>query len=111
MEQKVKLQFTSNLEDVSKLSSLTLEEALANISLLQLLINETKTKLWSVDISVHEERDSLKSLLLNLDNARFLLSKIDMRLGDVSSVVSGLNSIFEPKEEEKDKKDDSVSAG
>lgn len=112
MEKKVKLQFNCDIEDVTRLSSFTLEECLENITLLQSIVNEIKKNLWSIDISQQEQRQILKNLLLNADNARILLSKIDVRLGDVSSVVSGLNSIFEPSQEsKKGEKDDSISSG
>jgi hypothetical protein len=112
MEQKVKLQFSSDLEDVTRISSFTLEDAISNISLLQELVLDIKKNLSRIDISSEEDRETLKVLLSRFDSARVLLSKIDMRLGDVSSVTSGLKSIFEPRqEEEKEAKDDNLNAG
>lgn len=112
MTQKVKLQISSDIEDVTKISSITLEEALLNISLLQVKVNQIKRQLHSLDIGDEVHRNELKVILSEMDSTRVLLSKIDMRLGDVASIVSGLNSIFEPSQEsEKGEKDDSISSG
>lgn len=112
MEQKVKLQMSCDLEDVTKFSSITLEDALSNVSLLINLISDIKKNLARLNIENPEDRENLKVLLSHLDGARLLLSKIDMRLGDVASITSGLNSIFEPKQEEqKEVKDDNINAG
>lgn len=111
MNQKVKLQISSDIEDVAKISSITLEEALMNISLLQVKITQIKRQLHGLDISDEVHRNELKSLLNEMDSSRILLTKIDMRIGDVASIVGGLNSILQPKQEEKDNKDDNISSG
>lgn len=113
MNQKVKLQMTSDIEDVTKLSSVTLTEALTNVTRLSGIITDTKNRLWSCDISSEEERKSLADILSSLDDVRLLLSKIDMRIGDVASIISGLSSIFEQpnQEEQKEDNNDSVNTG
>lgn len=113
MSQKVKLQMSSDIEDVTKLSSVTLTEALANVTRLSGVITDTKNRLWSCDISLEEDRKNLTDILSSLDDARLLLSKIDMRISDVASIISGLSSIFEQpnQEEQKDEINDNVNAG
>jgi hypothetical protein len=112
MSQKVKLQISSDLEDVTKISSITLEDALANISALQLKVLETKRSLYGLDLGDELHRKQLKSLLSDMDLIRTLLSKIDMRVGDVASVIGGLDDIFEGKMPQKEEsKDDNVSTG
>lgn len=112
MSQKVKLQISSDLEDVSKISAITLEDALSNISLLQLKVSQIKRDLYGLDLIDETHRKDLKRLLTEMDTVRVLLSKIDMRVGDVASVVNGLNDIFDGKIEQKeDQKDDNISSG
>lgn len=112
MEQKVKIQLSADLEDVTKLSSLTLDDALENLQILQSLVNQIKKELRNVDILDEAQRDRLKQILLELDNSRLFLIKVDMRLGDVASVVNGLDSHFKnPKDLQKAETDDSVSTG
>ena len=113
MNQKVKLQISSDLEDVTKISSITLEDALSNISLLQSHLLEVKRNLHSLDVLGNEEhRKELKTILSDMDLVRVLLSKIDMRVGDVASVVGGLTDIFDGKVPQKEEiKDDNVSSG
>jgi hypothetical protein len=112
MDQKVKLQFSTDLEDVPKFSSATLEDAVDNVCKLQDIIGQLKRALHSVDITEPQDRENLKLILTDFDRCRVLLSKIDMRLGDTASIVSGLNSIFEGKQPaQEEEKDDSISAG
>lgn len=111
MEQKVKIQLSSDLEDVTKISSMTLDDALGNVSILEALINEIKRNLRHVDVLKEEDRETLKEILLKLDATRILLSKIDTRLGDTASIVSGLSSVFDKKTEDtEEEKDDNVSS-
>jgi hypothetical protein len=113
MSQKVKLQMSSDIEDVTKLSSVTLTEALTNVTRLSSIITDAKNRLWACDISSEEDRMSLTDMLSSLDDVRLLLSKIDMRIGDVASIISGLSSIFEQpnQEEQKEDNNDSVNTG
>lgn len=113
MNQKVKLQISSDLEDVTKISSITLEDALSNVSMLQKHITDIKRSLYGLDVLSHEEhRKELKKILSDMDLIRVLLSKIDMRVGDVASVIGGLTDIFDGKVPQKEEpKDDNVSSG
>jgi hypothetical protein len=112
MDQKVKLQFSSDLEDVTKISSITLEEALLNIADLQRKVIDIKATLKTVNVLQPEQREKLKSLLLELDSTRILMSKIDMRVGDVASIVGGLSSFFDKNvSEQKEEIDVNIDAG
>jgi hypothetical protein len=112
MDQKVKLQFSTDLEDVSKFSAATLEDAFDNIVQLRNLVLELKRTLHSLNISLPEDREKLKQILSTFDKCRVFLSKIDMRLGDTASIVSGLSSIFEGKPpSEEEEKNDNVTSG
>lgn len=113
MNQIVKLQISSNLEDVPRISSITLEEALMNINLLQDKINTVKKNLRNINLNEEEDREFLKKSFDELNETNFLLSKIDIRIGDVASIIGGLISIFENKETEQkeEQKDDNISAG
>ena len=106
MDQKVKLQFSTDLEDVTRFSSVTLGDAIDNIEHLQKTVSELKMTLYAVDIADANDRERLKEILVTFDKCRVFLSKIDMRLGDTASIVSGLTSIFEgkPPSEEEEKK-------
>lgn len=110
MNQKVKLQISSDIEDVTKICAITLEEALMNISLLQVKVTQIKRQLHGIDISDTEHQPLLKVSFDELNDTNSLLSKIDTRIGDVASIVGGLNSLFEKKEEQKEiQKDDNIS--
>ncbi len=112
MDQKVKLQFSTDLEDVPKFSSVTLEDAVDNIEHLQKTVTELKRTLHSIDITDQNDRETLKQILATFDRCRMFLSKIDMRLGDTASIVSGLSSIFEGKPtSEEEEKNDNVTSG
>lgn len=112
MNQKVKLQISSDLEDVSKISAITLDDAISNISLLQVKVSQIKRDLYGLNLIDETHRKELKRLLTEMDTVRVLLSKIDMRVGDVASVVNGLNDIFDGKLEQKEEqKDDNISSG
>lgn len=113
MNQIVKLQISSNLEDVPRISSITLEEALLNISFLQEKILSVKKNLKNIDLNEEEDRELLKKSFDELNETNFLLSKIDIRVGDVASIIGGLISIFENKqsEQKEEQKDDNITAG
>lgn len=105
MSQKVKLQISSDLEDVPSLCSHTLEEAILNAEFLHSRINKAKQLLNGCSWN---EQDKLNEVLEIFDSCRMLMSKLDSRLGDSSSIVYGLTEILnkkpneEPKEETKD---------
>lgn len=112
MDQKVKLQFSTDLEDVPRFSSVTLEDAIHNIEHLQKTVSDLKRALHSIDITQPDDRERLKQILTTFDLCRMFLSKIDMRLGDTASIVSGLSSIFEGKPtSEEEEKNDNVTSG
>ena len=112
MNQIVKLQISSNLEDVPRISSITLEEALLNINFLQEKILSVKKNLKNIDLNEEEDRELLKKSFDELNETNFLLSKIDIRVGDVASIIGGLISIFENKqsEQKEEQKDDNITA-
>lgn len=112
MDQKVKLQFSTDLEDVPRFSSVTLEDAIHNIEHLQKTVSDLKRALHLIDITQPDDRERLKQILTTFDLCRMFLSKIDMRLGDTASIVSGLSSIFEGKPtSEEEEKNDNVTSG
>jgi hypothetical protein len=113
MNQIVKLQISSDLEDVSKISAITLDDAISNVSLLQVKVSQIKRDLYGLNLIDETHRKELKRLLTELNETNFLLSKIDMRVGDVASIIGGLISIFENKETEQkeEQKDDNISSG
>lgn len=113
MSQKVKLQISSDIEDVTKISSITLDDALSNISSLQVKLSLIKRDLYGIDLNNENHRKELKTIFDQLNETNVILSKIDMRIGDVASVVGGLSSLFENKNEEQkeEQKDDNISSG
>jgi hypothetical protein len=115
MNQKVKLQVTSDVVDVPRLSGVILTEALIDVSKLQAVLEQTSGHLKHVDITNPSEVDKLLKALESMEVARILLMKIDSRLGDTASVVGGLHDVLtkppeEIKQEQKVEKDDSVSS-
>lgn len=114
--QKVKLQISSDLEDVTRLSSVLLEEALLHVKDLTSLISAGKDLLREVNLANPDDLQKVKNSLQFLASTRIPLSKIDNRLVDVVAIVDGLNKILtgtveNPTEQKEEVKDDSVSAG
>lgn len=87
MEQKVKLQFSCDVEDVPKFCGISLAEAVYNLSKVSNLITSTMTSLSEV---TDGDLDKLKENLKSLENLRINLLKIDNRVADVSSMIAGL---------------------
>ena len=113
MNQKVKLQVTSDVVDVPRLSGVMLTEALIDVSKLQVVLEQTSGLLKNVDITNPSDVSKLVNSLEAMEAVRVLLMKIDSRLGDTASVVGGLHDVLtkppeEIKQEQKVEKDDSV---
>lgn len=111
--QRVKLQLTSDLEDVPRLSGVILQEALIDIGLLQALVQQISNNLKIINFSLEEDITKLKNELHRMDSIRVLLGKIDSRVGDVASITGGLHEAVTklPEEQEKAVKDDNVTTG
>lgn len=111
MKQKVKLQFSCDLEDVPKFSAVTLEEASNHIYKISAILNNLKMKLSACKI---EDLDELKSSIEILEQIRINLVKADNRISDVASVISGLIDFSENpnkgSEEPSEDRDDIVSS-
>ena len=109
MDQKVKLQFSCDLDDVPKFSGVTLAEASLNIEKVSSAINHIKNNLSRVSpVQLIE----LKNILSSLEEVRIHLVKIDNRVADVASVLGGLINFAEnppSQKEEEGKIDDNVS--
>jgi ElaB/YqjD/DUF883 family membrane-anchored ribosome-binding protein len=115
MSQKVKLQISSDLEDVTRVSSVLMEEALIYVEDLRGLISTAKKMLRDCDLSNEEEIQKLKSALQLINSTRVCMSKIDNRLGDVAAIVDGLERVLtarpEAQEEAKEQTDDNIVTG
>lgn len=110
MNQKVKLQVSADLEDVSNLCANTLEEAVLNVEKLHSRISKAKQTLTETPWN---DLDSLNEVLDIFDSCRTILSKIDTRLGDSSSIIYGLIDILSQKnpESKEEVKDDNLVTG
>jgi len=97
MDQKVKLQISTDLEDVTRVSSVLLDEALLHVNDLVGLLNEAKKTLRDLNIANPEEIEKLKISLQFLASTRIPINKIDNRLADVVAVVDGLDKILNGK--------------
>lgn len=115
MSQKVKLQISSDLEDVTRVSSVLMEEALIYVEDLRSLISTAKKMLRDCDLSNEQEVQKLKAALQLINSTRVCMSKIDNRLGDVAAIVDGLDRVLtgspETQEKIKEQIDDNVVAG
>lgn len=117
MSQKVKLQISTDIEDVARVSSVLLEEALMHVNDLIGLISAAKDTLRDLDLANPEDLQKLKSSLQFLGSTRIPMSKIDNRLADVVAVVDGLErlvngSLEQPSVESKEEvKNDNVVSG
>lgn len=87
LNQKVKLQFNCELEDVPRFASVTLGEAIDNLSSIANLLNDVKFNLSRKDPT---DLEGLKSALEQFERIRIHLVKIDNRIADVTSVIGGL---------------------
>jgi hypothetical protein len=100
MNQIVKIQMNADITDVTELTALTMEQVTFQVEELRKVVVKLKSQLRETDILSQQDREQLKQTLPQLDAAKELLSKIDMRLGDIASITSGLVSVFEPKQKE-----------
>jgi hypothetical protein len=95
MSQIVKIQINSDIGDVADITAGTMDQVVSNLEQLRKLVLMVKKTLSDTDIFNESDRQKLKHSLPLLDDAKMLLNKIDMRLGDVASISSGLVSVFE----------------
>lgn len=100
MNQVVKIQMNADITDVTELTAGTMEQVVGQVEQLKRVVVQVKKQLTETDILSEQDREQLKQILPQLDVAKELLNKIDMRLGDVASITSGLVSVFEPKQKE-----------
>lgn len=113
MNQKVKLQVTSDVLDVPRLSAALLQEAIIESAKLQQFLQQLSSSLKDIDLVKENELEKLKYILKDMDFIRLLLSKIDNRGSDTASILSGLISILENPEsfQNESENDDNVSSG
>jgi len=97
MDKIVKIQINAHIDDVLKISAATMEQTTDHLESLRRIVARVKTQLNITSIAKQEDRKTLQSMLEDIDEARRLLSKIDIRLSDVSEVSAGLISVFEDK--------------
>lgn len=111
MNQKVKLQISSDIEDVTRVASALLEEALMHVRDLANMITAGKDLLKDVNIANENDLAKLQQALQILASTRMPVSKIDNRLGDIVAVVDGLEKVLTQKPEEQKEvvTDDTVS--
>jgi hypothetical protein len=95
MDQKVKLQVSSDLADVPRLSGLMLQQSVMDAANVLSLLEQTVQHLKHTDPLDEEQRQKLKSTLETLGVINSLLIKLDLRINDTASIVAGLISIFE----------------
>lgn len=112
MNQKVKLQISSDFEDVTRVASVLLEEALMHVRDLNALISTSKDLLKEINLASVEDVQKLQNSLQFLNSTRIPMNKADNRLADVVAIVDGLFKVLTEKPEVKEEvKDDSISAG
>ncbi len=115
MDQKVKLQISSDLEDVARIASVLLDEALMHVRDLASLITAGKDLLKEIDISNENDLLKLKKSVEMLSSAKYPVIKIDNRLADVVAIADGLSRVLAgdltQQVEQKDELNDNVNAG
>lgn len=112
MSQKVKLQISSDLEDVTRVASVLLEESLMHVRDLTALISTSKEFLKDINLANPEDLQKFKNSLQLLNSTRIPMSKIDNRLADVVAIVDGLFKVLTDNPETKEEvKDDNVTTG
>ena len=116
MDQKVKLQISSDVEDVTKVSSCLLEEAILHINDLVNVINAAKNLLREFNLSNPNDLNKLQTSFEILNTTRIPVSKVDNRLGDVVAIVGGLIKVLtqspETQSEQKEElQNDNVTTG
>jgi hypothetical protein len=95
MSQIVKIQINADISDVADITAGTMDQVVSNLEQVRKLVLMIKKTLSDTDVFNESDRQKLKHSLPLLDDAKMLLNKIDMRLGDVASISSGLVSVFE----------------
>lgn len=108
MSQIVKIQINADISDVADITSGTMDQVMSNLEQLRKLVLQVKKTLSDTDIMNESDRQKLKDSLPLLDDAKMLLNKIDLRLGDVASISSGLVSVFEKPLEKMDTQSEEV---
>ena len=112
MNQRVKLQISSDIEDVTKVASVLLEESLMHVRDLTALISTSKDLLKDINLANPDDVQKFKNSLQFLSSTRIPISKIDNRLADVVAIVDGLFKVLtESVENKEETKDDNVAAG
>jgi ABC-type transporter Mla subunit MlaD len=95
MDKIVKIQINAHIADVMKISAATMEQTTDHLENLRRIVARVKTHLHTTNVLIQEDRIAIGKILEDIDEARRLLSKIDIRLSDVSEVSAGLISVFE----------------
>jgi len=95
MDQIVKIQINADINDVANITAGTMDQVLSNLEQVKKLVLLIKKTLSETNIMDDGDRQKLKHSLPLLDDTKMLLNKIDLRLGDVASISSGLLSVFE----------------
>ena len=95
MSQIVKIQINADINDVADITAGTMGQVLSNLEQVKKLVLFIKKTLSETNIMDDDDRQKLKHSLPLLDDTKMLLNKIDLRLGDVASISSGLLSVFE----------------
>lgn len=108
MSQIVKIQINADISDVADITAGTMDQVMSNLEQLRKLVLQVKKTLSDTDIMNEGDRQKLKHSLPLLDDAKMLLNKIDLRLGDVASISSGLVSVFEKPLEKMDTQSEEV---
>lgn len=92
MTARVKLQLTSDVEDVPNFLSHCLSEVVENLNNSVKICEQLSLLLKNVDT---QNKDSLKSLIDYVDSCRIQMVKCDVRLNDVGSIITSLVSFDE----------------
>lgn len=92
MTTRVKLQLTSDVEDVPNFLSHCLSEVIENLNNSIKTCSQLSTLLKSTDI---DNKDSLKELINYVDLCRIQMVKSDLRLNDVGNIITSLVSFDE----------------
>jgi hypothetical protein len=100
MSQKVKIQVSSDLEDVSLLSSALLGEALLHITKLRNTVDQCRALLEEVSLENEQDLEKLRFALESLSSTRLAVNKTDNRLADVVAILDGFYRVLTTKPEE-----------
>lgn len=100
MDDKVKLQITSDLEDVPSFCSCMLFEADDMIQNLRSMIGSIR---HSLKVTSFNDDCKLKDNVRLLELCRILMAKIDNRIADTTSIISGLIQIGSPVQQDSKK--------